>query len=273
VTFIEKTINNVQSSEKITQFIQETQPKMMVFLGNKPLQAYAHYQKNKAQYSGSDQSFPPGLALSALHVDQQLKTLKNTSGIRYEIPAVTSLVQLRSLVKQPVKKVGVIYRQWMSDFVLQNQIWCQQEEIELVMIELANNTSVSQLKFQLKHLLRKDIDALWVVNDNALLRPRSIQNVWIPLLKKFDKPVLVGINALANTRLNFGTFSVQADPYALGLQGAEMISDIMGNNWQIAEYEVELPLSIKNLLNVKLSENKNIILDRQKFEEIDQLIQ
>lgn len=140
---------------------------------------------------------------SLFHKAHLKKSRKNTTGIRYEIPAVTSLVQLRSLMQRPLKKVGVIYRQWMGDFIRQNQRWCQQENIELVSVELPNQLSTSKLKYQLKHLLRKDIDTLWVVNDNGLLRPRSIQNVWLPLLKNVDKPVLVGINALADPELKF----------------------------------------------------------------------
>jgi hypothetical protein len=160
----------------------------------------------------------------------------------------------------------------MSPFIRQNQHWCQQEKIELIMIELPNHVSINKLKFQLKHLLRKNIDALWVVNDNGLLRARSIQNVWIPLLRNFNKPVLVGINHLTDTHLSFGTFSVEADPYALGIQGAEMISEIMENQWIMTEHKVEQPLSIKNRLNLKISQLKNIDLKQQQFDQIDQLI-
>lgn len=267
INFIEKFINSDSSSEKISRLIRDTNPKLLVLLGNKPLQAYAQYQKNQ-----TGTNFPPGIALSALYIDRQLKYLKNINGIRYEIPAVTSLVHLRSIVKRPITKVGVIYREWMSDFIKQNQAYCQQEAIELFAVKIPDKTSIRQLNYQLKHLLNSDIDALWVVNDNGLLRPRYIQNTWIPLLKRFNKPVLVGISSLTESSLNFGTFSVEVDHYALGIQAAEMISDIMDNSWRISQHKIEQPLSIKTLLNIKLSEKKNILLNSQKFDEIDQLI-
>jgi len=267
VSFIEKTLSDDKGSKTIAQHLQETKPKMLVFLGNKPLQAYAEYQKKN-----SAQNFPPAIALSALYLDRQISSLKNINGIRHEIPAVTSLVQLRSIVKHPIKKVGVIYREWMEDFIQQNQAYCQQEDIELVKVKISNTASISKLSYHLKHLLRSDIDALWVANDNALLQPRNIQNAWIPLLKRFDKPVIVGIHALTKKDLNFGTFAVEADHYALGLQAAGMISDIMDNNWQVAEHEIEQPLSIKNILNLQLSKKKKIPLNTHKFGQIDQLI-
>ncbi|MCW8929967.1 MAG: hypothetical protein OQL19_07005 [Gammaproteobacteria bacterium] len=268
VKFIEYSISDKANSKSIEKIIHDSHPKLLVFLGNKPLQAYSQYQQ---KYTGS--TFPPSIALSALYLDRQLRDLKNTNGIRYEIPAVTSLVQLRSIVKHPIRKVGVIYREWMSDFIKQNQAYCEKERIELVAVKIPNKASIGQLSYHLKHLLHENIDALWVVNDNGLLQPRYIQNAWIPLLKNFNKPVLVGIKALAESNLNFGTFSVEADHYALGVQGAEMISDIMDNDWQISEPKIDPPLSISNLLNIKLSKKKNILLDNKKMGQIDKLIQ
>jgi hypothetical protein len=267
VTFIDRPVGDDIDSEVIGQYIQELKPALLVFLGNNPLYAYREYQKQHV-----NRSFPPAIVLSALYLDRQLKIVKNTIGVRHEIPAVTSLVQLRSIIKHPVKKVGVVYREWMSDFIEQNKAYCQQEGIELIAIKLSNTVSIGRLSYHLKHLVRQDIDALWVANDNGLLQARLLQNAWLPVLKGFKKPVLVGIQDLTKTNLNFGTFSVEADPYALGVQGAEMISDIMDNGWKIAEHAVEQPLSIHNILNVRLSEGKGIKLDLDKLGQIDRLI-
>lgn len=270
VSFIDKTIDDDISTETMARYLRESKPALVVFLGNKPLNAYGKYQQQHSQ--DPQYSFPPAIVLSALYLDRQLRLLKNTTGIRYEIPAVTSLVQLRSIVKRPIKKVGVIYREWMGDFIAQNKVYCEQEGIELVMLKIPNKVSINYLNYHLKHLLRKDIDALWVVNDNGLLQPRFLQNAWLPLLKKFNKPVLVGLSSLTKTDLNFGTFSVEADHYALGVQGAEMIDEIMENGWQINDHSVEQPLSINNILNVKLSKKKRIGLETNKLGQIDQLI-
>ncbi len=265
---ITKWMNNTTENDSIAQSIKKINPRLLVFLGNTPLQAYTRYQKQQ-----TNNNFTPAIALATLHLDRQLKYLKNTIGIRYEIPAVTSLVQLRTIVKAPIKRVGVIYRQWMNDFIAQNKAYCKQEDIELIAIKMPNSTSINKLSYQLKHLLHKNIDALWVVNDNGLLHARFIQNVWVPLLKNFNKPVVVGIQKLTKTNLNFGIFSVEADHYALGVQGAEMIAEIMANGWKIDTHKVEPPVSINNILNVKLSNKKNILLNQQKLEQLDTLIQ
>jgi len=268
VTFIEKIIKRKTSTNDIEQSIRNIKPKIIILIGNKSVALYSSYQA-----SVTDKNFPPGLALSALYIDKQLANVKNTSGIRYEIPAVTSAVQVRSLLNKPVRKIGVIYRQWMSDFIQINKDFCRQEDIELVTIKLENNPSFQEVKYHLKHLIKDDIDALWVVNDNILLSARLIQNAWIPALKNFNKPVIVGIDALTSTPLSFGTFSISPDNYALGVQGAEMIAEIIDNNWKIDQPDIVEPLSITKLLNVKLSKSKNIPINMQKLDAIDRLIQ
>ena len=268
IEFVEIAIEDDPNSDDINKYITAIKPKMLVLLGNKPLHAYTEYQQRYP-----DKDVLPAVALSALHIDQQFKNLKNIVGIRYEIPAVTSLVQLRSITNKPIRKVGVLYREWMSELIAQNSKFCSQEDIKLVSIEIPNNTTVRQISYHLKHLLHSDIDALWVVNDNGLLQSRTIQNIWIPNLKRFNKPVVVGIKALTNTELAFGTFSVEADQYALGIQGAGLISDIIENGWKIEKQHVYPPVSINNLLNLKLSQQKNIPIDKNKLGQIDQIIQ
>lgn len=101
VSFIDQKVDDNVSGELIAKYIQQAKPDLLVFLGNKPLRAYSEYQQHHRQ-----QSFPPSVAMSALYLDRQLKKMKNTTGIRYEIPAVTGLVQLRAIVKRPLKKGG-----------------------------------------------------------------------------------------------------------------------------------------------------------------------
>jgi len=266
---IEKVIKPEITLRDIENYIDTIKPKLIVLVGNTPIRLYTNYQKQNPE-----RQFPPSVALSALYVDRLITQVKNSLGIRHEIPAVTSLVNIRSLVKQPVKRVGVLYRQWMKDYIELNAAFCRQEGIELVGVEIPNSISIQKVKYHLKHLLNKDIDALWVVNDNALLSSRLMQNVWVPNIKQFNKPVVVGVEGLTATALNFGTFSVVPDQYALGVQGAGLIGDIMDEQmWELGKNKIYEPLSVKKLLNLKLMKKRNIQVNESKLETLDYLIQ
>jgi len=272
-TLIEKVLKLETLSKKATHdiknYINTIKPKLIVLIGNSPARLYTEFQKLNPDFK-----FPPSIVMSALYVDRLLLQMKNTQGIRHEIPAVTSISNIRSLVKQPIKRVGVLYRQWMKDHIQLNAAFCQQEGIELVAVEMPNRFSIKNLDYHMKHLLNKDLDALWVVNDNSLINSQLIQNVWLPNIKEFNKPVIVGVEGLTSTSLDFGTFSAVPDQYALGIQGAGVIGDILDEGiTQFKQTKVYEPLSVKKLLNIKLMQRRNIMVDESKLETLDKLIE
>lgn len=266
---VEKTVDHDTPIEVLAETIASTQPKLIILLGNAPVILYKKYQR---QYPGLN--FPPSITMSALHVDRLIPGIKNIVGIRYEVPAVTSLVAMRSLSNAPIKKVGVIYREWMDEQIELNRKLCAFEKIELVTVRLPNKVSFQKFSYHLKHLLdREDIDALWVVNDNALLSPRVIQNGWLPALRRFDKPVVVGTEGLTKNNLKFGTFTVIPDHYSMGIQGAGLIAELMENNWLLERNQVYHPIAIYKLLNLKLAKYKNIPIRTEKLGSVDVVLQ
>ncbi len=265
---IKKIIEPETSIPNIKNHIDNINPRLIVLIGNTAARLYTNYQK---QYS--QRTFPPSMVMSALYVDRILKQMQNTQGIRHEIPAVTSLSSIRSLVKQPIKRVGVLYRKWMYNYIQLNSYFCQQEGIELVTVEIPNRISVKKLNYHLKHLLKRNLDALWVVNDNTLIKSQLIQNVWLPNIKQFNKPVIVGVEGLISTSLNFGLFSVVPDQYALGIQGAGLIGDILDEGIkQLKQRKVYEPISVKKSLNLNLMQKHNIPVKQAKLETLDELI-
>ncbi|MFK5893335.1 MAG: hypothetical protein QM504_08965 [Pseudomonadota bacterium] len=266
---IEKVIKPETGINNIKNYLDNIKPILIVLIGNNPVSLYTSYQKKHAQ-----QTFPPSVVMSALYVDRLLKQMKNTQGIRHEVPAVTSIRNIRSLVKTPIKRVGVLYRKWMRDYIKLNSNYCQLEGIELIAIEISNTISVKSLSYHLRHLLNKNIDALWVANDNALISSQLIQNVWLPNIKQFNKPVIVGVEGLTTTALDFGTFAVVPDQYALGIQGAGLIGDIIDEGIrQFAQNKIYEPISVKKMLNLNLMQRRRIAVNESKLENLDRLIE
>ncbi|MEO6097029.1 MAG: hypothetical protein ABIW76_15655, partial [Fibrobacteria bacterium] len=197
------------------------------------------------------------------------------TGIFYEVPGVTILVNLRSLVKGPVRKVGVIARPSMADFVRENAKWCAYENIELVPylvsedrmdVARAVRTGVRRLRD------REKVDALWILNDNFFLTPEIIGGGWLPALARFKKPVLVGVENFVSERSHFGTFAILPDHYALGVQTAGLILRLKENGWKLDEtLRVEQPLAVYKILNLEQARKYATVRD-SALKEVDKVI-
>jgi len=261
----EKVVSPDTTVEHISNLIHTVSPKAIILFGNSPVSLYKKYQQLHPEAN-----FPPSITVSAIHVDRLITGIKNIVGIRYEVPAITSLVHMRMLSDMPIRRVGVIYRAWLDEQIEINRELCKLEEFELVTVRLPNRVSFQKFSYHLRHLLdRDDIDALWVVNDNALLSPRVIQNGWLPAIRHFDKPVVVGTEELTRDDIKFGTFTVIPDHYALGIQAAQIVANIMENNWVIEKETIYHPISISKILNLKLAKSKNMEIDETILETID----
>ncbi len=154
-----------------------------------------------------------------------------------------------------ISRVGVIHREFLQDFIDENRKLCKSEGIEIISISLPNRRNKYKYKTlckrALKALAKKDIEALWIPNDNKLLKKEIIKGVWKPMVRKLKIPAVVGVEALAKPKLNLGTFAVLPDHFALGNQAAEMVFEIMENGWRIKEPRVEPPLAIYKIVNLR----------------------
>lgn len=120
--------------------------------------------------------------------------------------------------------------------------------------------------------MKGDIDAIWVLNDNALLNQSTITKAWIPVLKKSNMPVIVGVESLIATKFNLGTYAVVPDHYALGVQGADMLANIMDAGWVVSDVAVEQPLSVKKIINLNISQKRKISILPDKLHRLNKII-
>ncbi|PCK09141.1 MAG: hypothetical protein COA42_05665 [Alteromonadaceae bacterium] len=269
VTFHKMLVGNKSTSKDISKKIKTLKPDFLVLMGNRVVKLYKGYQD-----ANPKAKFPPSIALAALGLDTILKDVVNSSGIRYEIPAVTSLINLRQLMKKDLKRVGVIYRPWMKASIMENAALCQREIIELVGYELpAESKNISkEITKGLKKLRSSKIDALWVVNDSALINRKTITKAWLPGLKKMKVPVIVGVEALA-TNVPLGSLAVTPDHYALGVQAGYIIGDLIDADMVLESNEILQPLSIKKLVNITILKRNKISYRKELLSSFDTVIE
>lgn len=268
VTITELIINKKTTAKDIFKMMKKQPPNIVILMGNKSVNLYAAYQN---QYK--NENFPPAIAMGALFIDEFFPQLQNAMAIRFEIPAVTSAVAMRSIVSHSVKKIGVIYREWMSDIIEENKRYCLAEGIELVGIKLPNkmNNVSKHINLALEQL-SKEVDAIWVLNDNGLLTQDAIVNAWLPQRKKSPLPAIVGIKHFI-TKIPLGSFAIVPDNYGLGAQAAGIIFDIKDNNWHIEHATVQQPFSIKKFINKVTLKNKGIKYQANMLNLVDEVIQ
>jgi putative ABC transport system substrate-binding protein len=115
------------------------------------------------------------------------------------------------------------------------------------------DASADQLRTALQALREQGkIDALWLLNDNGLIHDGAfIAATWRPILQEMNIPLLVGVPNLVDPAQPFGTLSVVPDHESLGLQAANLIFDLADNNWNVGDHPIELPLSVKTVVDVR----------------------
>lgn len=251
--------------------VARTRPKAVVLMDNDAIRLWS-----EAQNAWRDSvPYPPAVALMAIRVDKALEGMGRSAGIFYEVPGVTTFVNLRSLVAAPVRKVGVIVRPGMADFVRESAKWCGYENIELVPFEVAEGrrdvaravrTGVRRLRDKSK------VDALWILNDNFFLTPEIVEAGWLPALERFRKPVLVGVENFVASRSRFGTFAILPDHYGLGVQAAGMVLRLKEDDWEMeGPPRVEQPLSVYKVLNLEQARRHSRV-NEAALVEVDKVI-
>jgi len=174
--------NPVEIAEKMARI----SPKLVVLMDNISIALYKKYQTGLARAAVA----VPSVSLMASFTDLSIRGLKNATGIFYEVPAVTSLVNLRTVMPAVrLQRVGVICRDFMESFVRTNRDYCRKEHIDLIPCVLPSGGNLKdELKKGLDTLGKKEkVDALWVLNDSVLINGELLRDVWLPFAREFEE--------------------------------------------------------------------------------------
>jgi hypothetical protein len=256
--------------EQLGAALAAAAPACVVLMNNTTVQLYRDYQRARRGVR-----FPPAVIVMTSFLEDIRRELVRATGISYEVPGVTALVDLRAVIKAPVSRVGVVYGHQLAGFIERQRVLAAKEHITLLPVEVAGDEpTVSGIRGALGALRRdRRVDALWVLNDNRLLKgAQFLADVWIPAIDALGVPVVVGAEPLVNARAPFGTFAVLPDHAALGVQAANLILGRADDEWRIAGHPIELPLSTITVLDVAQAREK-FGLREGALDHIDRLIE
>ena len=246
VTFI---VTPGTDSNDMALAIQRVHPVCLVLMNNATMSLMAKYES-----SHPEQSIPPTVLLMASLIEELQSTLKRATGIAYEVPGVTAFVNLRSIIRGPVTRVGVIYRPALRRFVERQKGPAAKEHIEMVSVAVASEVGAEGLRDALDTLVKdQNVDAVWMMNDNALVRDARFRDeAWRAELNESNVPLIVGAANLVNPAFPLGTLAVVPDHEALGLQASNLIFELAEDRWNVEAHPVELPLSVKTVVDIKM---------------------
>jgi hypothetical protein len=229
--------------------IRTVNPVCVVLMNNATMNLYRQYQ---AANPGAP--MPAAVLLMASLVEDVQARLRRATGIAYEVPGVTSFVQLRSVISAPINRVGVIYRPAFRTFVERQKFLAAKEHVELISVSVPNDVTAAGLREALHNLVKGNrIDAVWMLNDNALVQDEEfVDDGWRGELSEARLPLIVGVPNLVQPSSPLGTLAVVPDYEALGLQAANLLFDLSENDWRAETHPVELPLSVKTVVDVRL---------------------
>lgn len=245
---------------QIKPSLQKMTPRLLVLMDNQAVKIYKQYRDEMTK---NGKPVLPAVALMALQLDKVSEGM-NIAGVSYEIPVVTSVVNLRAVSSKPIKTVGVIYRKGWEAFVTMNAEFCKTEKIALLGYSVPEDASDFNALIEkgVYNLVNdKKVDAIWILNDNKLLNNQTIVKAWIPSIGKTSVPVIVGVETLVQTKFNLGSFAVLPDHTGLGGQVANMIFEIRDNDWKIESRQIDQPLSVIKMLNSTLARKKGFLKD------------
>jgi hypothetical protein len=242
------TISTSTTTENLREVILSSRPSALALLDNKSINLYRKYCRTLDDSS----EIIPSVALLSVNVQLAIQGMKNIQAISYESPMVTSLVKIRNILNLPLRSAGVIFRKEFEPFITKESIFCKSENIEIEKFVL-NDQKESYPEDIRKYLeiltSKKKVQAIIVLNDNAILKPDLITKCWIPFASKINIPFIVGVETLVRPEFNFGTFAVLPDSRAAGEQAADLFVDLMDQDWHFDTCIVYPAISVYTVLN------------------------
>jgi putative ABC transport system substrate-binding protein len=261
-------VDGREDAGTVTRAIVENTPRAIVLMNNPTVAAYAAYQAAQPRGTG----FPPAVIVMTSFLDGQPFRIQRATGISYEVPLITVVTNLRKLLNTPIRRVGVVRRVRLREFVERQALLATHEGISVEQEVVSASPNAAELKRALR-LVRQRSDALWVLNDDRLLTPQLIGDAWFPgVSERPFIPTIVGAAPLVSPVQSFGTFAMLPDHTALGVQAASLLFDLADADWILeSTARAQLPLSTTTSIDL-VQAREHFVLREGALTQVDRIV-
>lgn len=241
-------VSSQTSVKDLAAALEKTAPKCIVLMNNTTVNLYREYQR--AQREG--RPFPAALIVMTSFLEELQPTLVNATGVAYEVPGVTAFMDLRAIMKRPLRRIGVVFRPMFANLVTRQKTLATREHFDLIPAAIPKQATTADVKRALKSLLQDSkVDALWMLNDNELINSADFLQTWRTESTEANVPLIVGVPTLVDARTPLGSFAVVPDLDGLGLQAANLVFELADDDWNAADHRVQLPHSVRTIADAK----------------------
>lgn len=253
----------------LVQMVRSERPEAIVVMNNPILRLFRRYRV----VAPPAQRAIPAVSILTSFLRETSAGVENLTGVIYEVPLVTSLTNLRVLIEQPLKRVGVLYRPIFAEFLAEQKKLSQAEGFDVVGVQI-DDTKPRSIEKALDRLREEmKVDAIWVLNDNVLLKPELLVEGWLPALRRNRTPIIVNVRSLLSRDVNFGTFAVVPDHRGLGSQAGQLVASIADAGWKLTfPGEFEYPIAVEKVLDLDFA-RQYLALREGQLESVDKLVQ
>ncbi|MBD3315921.1 MAG: hypothetical protein GF344_09055 [Chitinivibrionales bacterium] len=246
--------------EEVLDRIKTIVPQIAVLMGDEAIAIFEKCQRKDPAVCGK----LPVVALFTQQLRQQLTKMPNATGIHFEIPIVISVIHLRTILGRDISRVGVLHPPALKGFVDTNAVFCAREGIELIPLSFTPRRLFAAIRTERAVSFLTDeqnVQLLWLPRDNRLFTNKLVNRVWRPFADKHNIPIIVSSERFVSKPANFGTLAVFPDYKGYGTQAAQLVFDIMCEDWRADEIPPLLPLSIYKVVNCTKALNQFSIGD------------
>jgi hypothetical protein len=230
-------INPVVEELKVTTVedfylsIQKIIPQIIIILGEKAVGTY----KNYARTYVSNGNHLPSISIIPRYV-QSLDEVPNNMGFYYEVPVSLCVNKLSVFSGKKISRIGIIHRSYLDSFINQSKIACEKLGLSIISYSLPDSDPnlVSNINTYLNKLKRANlVDALYIPNDEVLLRPTVIQNSWKLTLLKFPMQVVVCNQSYLESNEGMSTLCIVPDYKAIGVEAGKKLKELENDQWKL----------------------------------------
>jgi putative ABC transport system substrate-binding protein len=248
----------------LKEAIDTIRPRIVVLIDNPTVGLY------RAWAQSAPKPLPAAVILMASFAVELQKAVPNSVAIPHEVPWVNAFATARAIFGQSLEKVGVVLRGRFDDYVKREAELVKVEGFELLSDVVPDEPTPADVTSALETLERQGAQAIFVLNDNALLAPALTQQCWMPFSRKFIGPILVGVPPLVRAQESFGTFAVTPDLESLGMQAADLIFELRSQAYEVTD-EVQFPLSAQVVVNGE--RGRRVGLQESQLDYVDVLVE
>ena len=249
-----KVTSGVRTGE-LRAAIQEHRPRCLVLMGDEAVRVLEKVQRDGV-------ATPPSVLMMTSFAESAVTRVHGGIAISYEVPGLTSFVKMRQLSRKPVRRVGVLVRRELAGYVSAQAKLAKMERVEIVPSVIDGEPAPRKVRAALRSLMNHgNVDAVWVLNDSALVSPENLRGAWLPEAHERPIPIIVGVASLVNADLSFGSIAVVPDHEALGVQAANLVFELGDLDFVAPPPRVEMPLSVLTIVDMTQAERLALVDD------------